>query len=381
MRALLKLIKLECGFLKTSIILIGAILILFSGAFLSVVSVCIDVPSGMYDRLNSNAQYLMFTSNDVPLGVVGRASDVTVGCIEGLTYNATITSDGGSYQFGDPAPYISQNTPYGNAAQGMIIAEGSDQSAYGEYLVSGELPRKAGEMLMGKNLSDRLKVGVGDKVSVGENEFTVTGIYDRSTFAVPVGQVKRGSFYFLAVMSDDTVIDKAYLSFGDGRDLKARSEEIREMGYNADVTNGVQLFLDNIDTAVAFFTAVAIVLGIMVVFILYALISTFYRQRRSQTCRLRMLGASTARISAIYCVIAGVLVLIAVVAGSVLSIWFNKYFMNLCEQLFSSAFVSHFHIYVPSILLVVMMAFVLIMFAVYQGRIERSSLAQEVKHE
>ena len=146
----------------------------------------------------------------------------------------------------------------------------------------------------------------------------------------------------------------------------------------------VRAQVENIAIAQAFFFAVTFVLGILVLFILYSLIAIFYRQRKGQICRLKLLGATSHTVAAIYCSIAVLLVAVAVILGTLFSLAFNVYFIDLCGRLFkqfSASFVSRFRPTVPFSVLIALSAFTVLLFFRVNHKIRNAAIAQEVRHE
>ena len=381
MKALLKLIRLEISFLRTSIITIGLILILFTGALLSVISVRIDVPNGMYEMLDRHT-YIMYTISDVPLAEASAISDdVVYGAIEGITTGVTVQAGNGRSVNIIPTT-IEPWAPFSSNTRGIILQENADFSTLQQDLVDGQFPTKAGEALISVWLKGQLKASVGDTLQFGDNSFVVTGVAECNNYEKISEGVRLPHVSYYLIMDGDTVLDEAFVDFANTREMRASFDKVSAEGkYSVEMLPGYTGYFDNIDLIETFFMAMTYVLSIMIFFILYSLIATFYRQRQVQICRLKLLGASNGKIAFVYCIIAIGLVLIAITVGVGLSIVFNNYFMNLCTRLFDSSFTPHFYAAVPTILLVSMLAFVTLLYGVYQHKIKNRQVAQEVKRE
>ena len=92
MKHILRLIGLEAAFLKKTILLIGVILTAFVAALLSVVSVLMDVPDGMYKGLDDYLTYFMCSVGDVGTDFSTRAGGTPLyGEREGLTDHVVLT--------------------------------------------------------------------------------------------------------------------------------------------------------------------------------------------------------------------------------------------------------------------------------------------------
>ncbi|MCH5163589.1 MAG: ABC transporter permease [Clostridiales bacterium] len=380
MKSIIKLIKLEIGFLKSSIIAIGLILTLFTSALLSVISVCIDVPLGMYNVLDNN-EYVMYTMRDISLGeAASLGSDLVYGGIVGLTTDVTVTSETGDSIYYVASEILSTH-PFTTEKRGIIMRAGSDFSTLEQDLIDGRFPTEVGEVLISIWCNENSNATIGSTLMVGEMSFTVTGIVDSSDYELIKEGARLPHVSFYLVMADNTVLDEAFFDFAGSQNMRKNAESLTEQGYSLEMFTSFTAFYNNIDLAETFFMAMSIVLGIMVFFILYSLMATFYRQRQVQICRLKLLGASNAKIAALYCLMAGLLVVLAVVIGSVLSIAFNLYFTNLCTSLFGGTFTSHFYLGIPALLFAAMIVFIVLLYLGYQHKIANAQIAQEVKHE
>lgn len=401
MKSIAKLIFLEVNFLKKTIALIGVILIAFVAALLSVISVLYDMPEGMYAGLDDYLRFFPCTVADVK----GETSE-EVGAVpvyasrNGLTRYAMLSAGAKSINT-DAADGL---LPI--VRRGYAVHEGSGAlKEYDTAKLEGEWPKADFEICLDADIAGYLGVGVGDSVYIapdasflnrddlefkelGQERYRVTAIYSFRTVAEelrrrPQECVVPAAYYYLAL--DETAeMDSVVFAFLDTRTLFRRYDDLVDAGYEASLGSVAESQYENINLAQAFFGAVAGVLGAMVLFILYSLIAIFYRQRRSQICRLKLLGATGSRIAAVYCSVAILLVVVSVVAGTAFSMAFNVYFMHLCARLFdkfSSNFVSHFRPAVSLVLLAAMAAFVLLLFAFLNRRVKNAEIAKEVRHE
>ena len=384
MKSILKLIKLEFSFLKFSILIIGIILILFSGAFLSVVSVSIDIPLGMYEYMDVKNEYLVYAVNNVKLNEASNyATGSTYGGKNGITSKTTITAANGN-TFNIPEISFELES-FGDVYQGAIFTRNTDFLTMKSCLIEGEIPSQIGDVLISDFFASQLKISSGDIITFNNNTdciFTISGIYDQKEYiSIYKMQKKLPVMTYYLIMEEDTELDILYCEYTSSKEMADNINRLKAKGINPTILQIAAAQIETIKLAETFFIAIALVLGIMVFFVLYSLIATFYRQRKKQICRLKLIGATNGKIASIYCIIASLLVIISVLIGSLLSLAFNGYFMNLCTLIFKNTFTSHFYFTVPLYLLISMIVFIVLLYLIYQHKIAKAQLAQEVKDE
>ena len=392
MKKIVRFVFLELGLLKRTVIVIGLILAIFSAAFLSVLSVLIDVPLGLYNALNETMEAFECVVYDVSLDDTVRwGGNSAYAEIEGLTSYADIKSTTGVFHTEQTVLYGSTETTYyfNGCAVGYDSAESF--SAFDSSIISGAWIDGAGQICVSDYVAESFgfsaPIAVGDKITINDEEFKVVGIYNydsvRSTknFLMP-------SRYFYISLDGGRTADVVHITYSDSRSLNEAYKNITRRGVEA-FTSGIRLvsyanktnIFSNVDLVEAFFMAVSIVLGIILTFILYSLIAIFYRQRKNNICRMKLLGAGSGTIAGIYCCIAIALVVLAVAIGSALSVVFNIYFMNLCTSIFGYKFASHFYFYIPLSLFAALTVISLCIYAHFNRKIKNTAIAQEMRHE
>lgn len=381
MRSILRLIRLEAGFLKWTLLLIGVILTIFTAAFLSVVSVLIDVPVGMYEYLDHTIEDI---TSDVPVTTLAAAKalggDNVYGGRKGLTYSTQIT-------LGEKRFTVSSITWSPNGARTHQIGWALPESglwtlgAWKSGLqANSRFPEKAGECCIDTRIASALGAKLGDELSFGGQKFTVTGFYSLSrTICHYVDEPGNGLFY-LAVC-DEEPMDLCCIDFNSSRDFRTWYDQMAKEGRDCSMPPVLSMRFGHIDLAVSFYTAIALLLAAIVFFVLWALFALFYRQRKLQICRLKMLGAKNATVAGLYCAIACLIVVLAVGAGLGFSFLFNTYYLSACAAFFETPFTSHFHPLIPVAVFFGFAAVVLLLYASLAKRIGNTRLAEEVRHE
>ncbi len=384
MRRVFYLLRREIGFLFGTVFMIGIILSIFCAAFLSVVSVWLDVPAGLYDRVSARSTLAI----SVPQVSIGKAATYggnwVYGTKAGLTTDVDLVFNGLIYAIppieGTQTPFVATNTTRGYA----FCPDEASRFIERFTLTEGEWPAAPDEIAMSSDFA-RLVGGAkaGDTVFAGERALKVAAVFD-SAKAQKLNKRDPGmppivSFY--VCISEEEPLDFCYLDFDDARVMNRtiRLLELRNIPNEASPT--FSSYIDSINLCEAFFGAIAAVLGFMVLFILYSLIAIFYRQRLPHICRLRLLGARSYLAAGIYCTVAIILGFFATAIGTGFSILFNRFFMGLCTNLFGWKFTSHFYTAIPFALFLGICIFDLILYGIYSLKIRNAYIAQEVKHE
>lgn len=414
MKRILKLLLLEAWFLKKTILFIGVILTAFVAALLSVISVLLDVPSGMYEGLNTYADYYNLSVKHTDTSLVIPGGTPYQGIIDGITRYATLT---GSLQYNthphnkldpdeDEEP---QEVAVAITVSGYAIPYAHAAETFAPYFNEAEgyaFPQHPGELTINKDIAKLAGVKIGDTITLSPDMFfddpaagrdfskvepqtyKVIGYVNTTRIskynALNAGKVYLSSAHYYFIPEGEPTYSALYYYFRDSRVLHNAYLDLTRAGREAAMQYAVASQVENIAIAQAFFFAVTFVLGVLVLFILYSLIAIFYRQRKGMICRLKLLGATSRTVAAIYCTIAVLLVTVAVVLGTLFSMAFNLYFIDLCGQLFtkfSASFVSRFRPIVPFSVLLGLAAFTMILFFRVNHKIRNAAIAQEVRHE
>lgn len=410
-----KLIRLEIGFLKKSIALIGVILVAFISALLSVVSVLLDVPDGMYAGINEFSNYHGLQALGVKEGFAAAGGTAFGGKINGLTQYCTITGTTSlNISAHKPASKDDEEDTEVEVAMsftGFAVLESMAEQVFAPYQQYAQsatyaFPARAGEICINKSVANLMGAKIGSEVTVTADPYffwreditfsdreisetyTVVGYLDNTSISRYNGlhskDVYLPSAYFYLIPKADPVYTSLYYYFTDAKTLHRTYLSLTHSGYGVTLSGTISAQISNIGMAQALFGAVTGVLAILVLFILYTLIAIFFRQRRAQICRLKLLGARNGVIAAVYCLIAIFLIVVAIVAGSAFSMAFNVYFIGLCGRLFrkfSANFISNFRPVVPAFLLLFLTVYTLLLFFFVVRKIKNTAIAREVRNE
>ncbi len=406
LRSVFKLIRLEVAFLWKTIVLIGLILITFISALLSVISVLLDVPEGMYAGLDEYLHHFTLKVSDArpDLDIEGES---VYGFINGITRYSILKGPGGEQVISPPTAGGEEDelleityTFTGCAIRPSLLKE---FEPYKKLVGKGRLPNAPGEICINATVAKLVGASIGDTVTLRpdpqyaeeydftgreETSFTLVGTHDNSVIsrynAIHPRDYIVPSYYFYLMMPEETTYSTLTFLMPNSRTMHQTALSLIRGGREATMDGTSERQMENVALAQAFFGAIAAVIGFMVLFILYSLIAIFFRQRRAQILRMRLLGATSFLVAAVYCTVAIFLVFLGVVLGSAFSMAFNVYFMGLCGSLFktfSSNFISHFRPIIPFILLLVLAAFTLILFFVVNRKVRNARLSVEVRHE
>lgn len=396
MKVILKFLLLEADLLKRTIIIIGLILAVFSAAFLSVISVLIDIPLGLYDGLDKRLNTFECGVYNVSFDDAKRwGGEATYADIYGITSEAELSVESsGSFE-------TEQVEYYGSSEVTLSYNGRAVSLEYIELLANYDKSKVAGEWLSGEGqicLSSAVAesayfsspVQVGDTVKISNRQYTVVGIYDYNGVAASSLTNRKllpSAYYYVAVGTAQKV-SVVHINYPNSRTLNEAYKAMSRRGVDAYVS-GVRVdtraysynLFGNVDLVEAFFMAVAFLLGLVIVFILYSLMSIFYRQRKANICRMKMLGAKSSTVAGIYCTVTVVLLIIAVAIGAGLSIPFNMYFTGLCTKLFGFKFIPHFYFYIPVCFFAALTLISLCIYAFFNRKIKNAVIAQEVRCE
>lgn len=381
MKKLLKLIWLEASFFRRTLSVIFVILTAFGSAFLAVLSVMFDTPLGMYIGLDSSKRYyartfggecLALSVNDASADVADKyEAELCYGIEDGVTQNVTLSY--GDRQF----------------ASDLVTQLGSEHSL--EYRVPRHgyiVPLLYAEgyssncILLCKEIASELDVDVGDVVSVGDRKFAVADIYDRGKVVHKYAHdeaVAPSAWYYI-VSDEDIRYDKLYFTYGSSQRTMGVYRRYGEANGWA-MSSVLTEWEENISVVETYYGYLVILLGALILFLLYVLFTLFFRSRKAQICRYKLLGATDSTVAGIYLTIALIVVFFSVALAAGFSVLLSKFMLGLCTKLFGSEYAYHFRIWMPLALFGACALLSAIMFASFRRRISRLPIAQEVRYE
>ena len=361
------------------------VLAIFLGALFGLVSVQTGMVESTYaylDKEYPESGYVYTLGS-----TYSEIADFTEGLVrddnfyEGLPASDIIRPDGTVFQVlteivpGMYSIYYGM-TLYPNDAMKEMLSQHED------CLVEGRWVQNPFEMCVDVEFNEKLNVNVGDVVTRQGHSFTVVGVYDEELLLDLTESGPMAEFYcaHICTLDVDTPsyqwswnMDTAKQNFETCRKLQAK-------GFDAHVGWIYEDYYNDIIQLRAVFTAVDVVFAIVIVVALYSLVSVLFRQRKTQICRLKILGASDATIAGIYCGIVIVLMLATVLLATALGVAFNNYFMDLCADMMGYPFVASFNVYAP---FVAFASFGAITFALWMAvnRRMKNNLATEIRYE
>ncbi|MCH5159610.1 MAG: ABC transporter permease [Clostridiales bacterium] len=384
------------NFLRRTIIIIGLILTVFCGAFLSVVSVRNDLPVGIMNMLDGRWLDMTCIVEDIPLAYAKSLGATTVfGRIKGVTVDTVLRTEYGQLDTIQDSQGI-EELEY--SYKGYFVDYQESAKMFAAY---DDTPRK-GKWIDGPNqicLSQTIanhkaftqKLTVGDSVTVGDREFEVVGIFYLTDMLDTHNSLLNYAHFYLSLDDGaDVTLNEAYLTCANAQTLLSIYEQTSRARYNArsaarisekEINRYQYDIIDDIELVKAFFLAVELLLGMIIFFILFSLMSIFYRQRKVNICRMKLLGARNSTITFIYTFITVLMILCAVMVGAALSLLFNKWYMGLCADVFGCDFSSTFNVIAPIILFFALTAVTILIFLRFHRKIRNTTVAREVRVE
>ena len=366
--------------MRKSAILTALVLAIFLGALFGVISVQTDMLDnmcahldkkypGMVDIYANNASYNEVSDfvDDLPFddSLFGGFHIDDITRPDGSVMKVTWDNDDWSTSF------LSGSTLYLNDAMRALL------NKFDDSIVEGRWMENAFEMCVSIYFYEQLNVPVGDSVTIDGCSFTLVGVYDIEKLSDAPDALQN--LHLMSIDADtptymwDMHFDTAKQAFEAYRQLKRRGIETYidwfYEGYYSDITQ-----------MRAVFTAVDAVLIVVIVIALYSLVSVLFRQRKTQICRLKILGASDRLVAGIYCGTVILLMLAVVLLGTALGVAFNYYFMDLCAEMLQYEFVSHFTVYLPFAALAVFCVVTLVIWIAVNRR-ANNNLASEIRYE
>ena len=362
------------------------ILTLFSTALLTVLSVMADTPRGVILGLNaSKRRYLdsyggesmALRAENAILSLAERNNaDFCYGTLNGVTKNAIL-------RYGDKEWQSDIVTQLG---QQQVLEYRVERHGYfvpREYaLALSSVAEFEGDgVLLSDEVADFLGAQAGSTVSIGERDYKVLALfveedvfhdYTIDDVTVPF------AYYYVVDSADGLTFDEFYLTYRDMETLYAVYD--RASGEFA-LSNVLADCRENISVINTYYSYHAILLAALTLFLLYVLFTLFYRTRKSQICRFKLLGATDTTVAGIYLAISLALVTVTVIIASALSVPLSKIVLDLCTDLFGVSYGYHFRVWLPFAVYGTFAALSVVMFAFLRRKIARMSVAEEVRYE
>ncbi len=388
MKKLLKLVVLEASYFKRTLIVIFIILTTFGAAFMAVVSLMLDTPQGTLAGIDSSKKYYCDLYGGECLALEAKSQTVDIarqysaelcyGTLKGITFDADLQHGTSSF----PTDIV------------VTLGSGAHKLEYRVerhgYFVPVEFASRLQFLFLTgddcgvwlcSEIAEELDVNEGETVSLGEKQLKVLGIFDKEGVIhnYDVEETVLPAAWFYVVDSASSVVfDELYFTYAHSQAIFGSWQRSgRQLGLSDVLTQ----WHDDIALVQTYYGYLAILLGALVLFLLYALFTLFFRARKPQICRFELMGATGATVALIYIVIALALIVCATVLASAVSVLLSKYLLNVYTRLFNVVYPYSFRVWLPLSFLGVSVLVTSVSFALLKKRIERLPVAQEVRYE
>ncbi len=389
MKKLFKLIFLEIKFLWRTLAIVFLIMTAFSTALLSVVSVTLDTrigasvgvdrfKNGYYD--NFGAEAFAVTLHDKSFADMERyGAECIYAERSGVTENTQIISPSGATFLTDSEQTVDGAT-YVYRRHGVIVRPQDVKYLYGIENAAFQ----NGDILLSDGLAEELSVTVGETVFVGGEEHNVKAVFEYGSTRPPneiitdVIIIPKAYFY---VVADSGTFDNVYLTCNKSLDIFALSQRLQRKGFDVELNWLFRDSFEHLNLMLSLYVALTALMLAMLFLAEYLLFSLIVRQRRTQICRYRMLGATNGTVSAIYLAICVSAVVLSCAIATLLSVWLSKYFLTLYDMLFNGEYIYRFRVWIPFSALAFELALLLPLFALEMRRISRMRIAEAVRYD
>lgn len=378
MRKILYLTKYELRQIKKSALLTAIVLSIFLAALFGVVSVQSDLMNNMCAHLDERYGSLSFSAK-------GAFSDVTRFGEQllvddhwaGLNIQPLVTRCGNvydmAYGWDDDGNFL-----FGRRGTTVIV----NQILYNtlafcnDALIDGKWVSSPFEICLSEELAQEVDAKLGEQITIDGLQFTYVGVYNEETIRESTDWAIYGK-HIISV--DGSIVVNLDLTYSSSLEMFEVYRSLKREGVEVSLGWHYEGYYTDITQVRAVFTAVDVVLAIVIVIALYSLVSLLFRQRKTQICRLKILGASDRIVAFVYCGTVIILMFAVVLVATALGIAFNLYFMDLCEQLLQYTFLSHFNFFAPVISFGLFVAVTFALWTIVNAK--TASLATEVRYE
>ena len=380
MKKILKLTKYELRRIRKSAILTAIVLSIFLGALFGIISVQTDMMDNMcahldekypgevdinvydasYNDISEYAKGLMYDDN-----IFGGLNMANVIRPDGSVLKVEWENNDGSFSF------LSGATILANDDMKQLLGK------YDDCLIQGRWMTNPFEMCVSLYFYEQLNVSVGEAVTIEGYSFTLVGVYNLDLLEDAPEVLQN---LHLMTIDDNTPAYRWDLSFDTAKQAFDAYRQLQRKGLQVYIGWWYEGYYTDITQMRAAFTAVDAVLVIVIIFALYSLVSVLFRQRKTQICRLKILGASENVVTCVYCGMVILLMLAVVLLAVALGVAFNYYFMDLCAEMLQYPFVSHFAVYLPFVAFAVFCAITFVLWIAVNRR-TKNNLATEIRYE
>lgn len=390
MKTFFKLIALEAGFLKKTLIIISVILTAFTAALLAILSVMLDMPHGMYEAMDNwkSGYYDSYGGESFAISLDGVSfseatkyrADGYFAVKDGLTRKTELTANGNIFMT-DTVTMLGK-VEYRIERYGYVLERGSVNLLQRVATFDGNL--QGDVMFLSDECANELGAAVGDTVQIDDMSFAVVAIYNLDALRLDYqfeDVVLPKGWFFVSFANDTLTYNNAYLMYHTVADIYTCFRSLNRKGVQCGVYDTLTNGFDNVALVQTFYGCLAALLGALVLFVMYVLFTLFYRERKAQICRLKLLGATDATVSLVYFTIAMFIVIVTVVVATALSVALSIHFMDICTVLFDAVYVYTFRLWLPLCTFGVFTLLSGAMFLLLGRKISRVPVAEEVRYE
>ena len=380
MKRILYLIRYELKALKTTIILIALILIVFMSVLCGVLFVNGDLMRNLCENLNSKSEifncYIMNSSfqsfEDEFSNRIITSSQNTFSKPKQIESNGRtfemrqeFTDETGSLQI-----YIMGGT--------MVIANKAvcEELKYNDHYILGRWVENDYEICLSRFVAESLNAVLGDNVFIGDQEFALVGIYDWPNNS-DISCGLSYAFIFTAGRSD--VIDILDVHFKTSEEMFNSYLKLKDLGYNCNCD--YSSYYESFNIVRAVLISISALLSVVIIVAQYSLISILFRQRKFYICRLKMLGASEFLVSCVYIGVLMIILFFVSCVAAILGGVINAYFMSICERLFNFAFTIKYISWIPITIFLVSAFLSILLWYIVNKKIKQRAVAEAIRYE
>jgi len=376
MRRLFHLINNELKILRLSVV-VAISLTFFTASLFSVLNVYFNLSTNIFENLDKSGESLSFSAENTSLSkqVISNKKGLFSGQKDYVTRNAVLKS-AQNKEFHTNQKTETDGTVHLYLYSGVAyIATDKFLQTYEQYneFIEGEFPSQVDEICLSNQISNELDVTIGDTIFIGEDDYIISAIYDKTL-------LQGLSEYYICV--DDTfVFDSVNI------ELETSAETYRL--YNKWIAKGIDVewamfaedYIDGISTTFYFLLAISLAIFIANIMIIYAMFSMIIINRKKHICRMITLGASNTTIfNMFYLLLVGILTVVNVVAYG-LSNLFGEEIVNTCSSMFKMEFSVTKHPLVLLIYTVINMILLVLMYLLQIRNMGPQAVLDSVKGE
>ena len=272
-------------------------------------------------------------------------------------------------------------------AIGGVLEKEKKITSFSQYIVKGKFPEKEGDIFIGKNLAELLKVDVGDKVVITSSDITgnlssygfrVCGIFETPSLEINKYVVLISYSAARTIAGYDNGANEIVIKLSDSKYIQEVKNNLRKsLGAQYEVLSWDEIYpllkfemevFSEMMLAFGFVILIAAAFGIAEVFFM----SLYERMREIGV--LRAIGLSPGKISKLVFLESFLLFLVSIGAGGVLNLIFYLYFrhrgidlsiFSRSLEIWGSGSVIYPYVKIGDVLSMVLMIFIIVILSVF----------------